>query len=105
MTRVNACGIVLTLVVLTLIDINFTVLSGETPITDAGVGLWTVLEASAMVQAWLKMARVMRDVTDRASPTSVTLTLEANVHRKTVSSVLARQRETVVDTEHFKGLE
>ena len=45
----NACGIVLTLVVLTLVDINFAVLPGEPLITDTGIGLWTVLEAGAMV--------------------------------------------------------
>ena len=80
MTRFNACGIVLTLVVLTLVDINFAVLPGEPLITDTGIGLWTVLEAGAMVQAGLKMARVMRDVTDRTTPTSTALALEANVH-------------------------
>ena len=51
------------------------------------------------------MARVMRDVADRTTPSSIALTLEANVHCKTASSILARQRETIVDTEHFKGFE
>ena len=102
LANVHTGCIILALVVLALVYVNLTVLPGVSDITDAGVGLRAVLEAGAMVEAGLEAARVMGDVTDRASPSRGTLASESNVQRYASSFVLARKRETVIDTEHFK---
>ena len=105
MTCVKAGRVVLTLVMLTLVNIDFTILASETFVTNASVGFWSVFEASAIVEAGLKMARVMREIADGSTPTSGALALEADVHREAASVVLARKREAVVDAENFKGFE
>ena len=61
MTCVKAGRVVLTLVMLTLVNIDFTILASETFVTNASVGFRSVFEASAIVEAGLEMARVMRD--------------------------------------------
>ena len=78
---IDASGIILALVVLAFININFTVLSGETLVTDTSICLRTIFKTLAMVEARIVQARIMRHVTNRPTPASVTLTLEADVHR------------------------
>lgn len=78
---IDASGIILALVVLAFININFTVLSGETLVTDTSICLRTIFKTRAMVEARIVQARIMRHVTNRPTPASVTLTLEADVHR------------------------
>ena len=78
---IDASGIILALVVLAFININFTVLSGETLVTNTSISLWTIFKTRAMVEARIVHAGIMRHVTNRPTPASVTLTLEADVHR------------------------
>ena len=78
---IDASGIILALVVLAFININFTVLSGETLVTNTSISLWTIFKTRAMVEARIVQAGIMRHVTNRPTPASVTLTLEADVHR------------------------
>ena len=77
---IDASGIILALVVLALIHINFTVLSCETLVTDTSICLRTIFKTRAMVEARIVQAGIMRHVTNRPTPASVTLTLEADVH-------------------------